>query len=192
MGASPTAATLTPSTTTARMFSKSRKVWAMRRSSMNSSPSRLPRARTGPKTKSSRNSTTIAWPVRLCGAVGRPGRGLFKGPRHQRRRPDGGPRDAAYLQPAHRQLAAPRGHLEAQVLDCSAGWRPRWTSRTLAIRSTSLCSKIRTAAFSAAKDLIFKGVEQPSGYTEPLLHRGASRRRQDAERAIKHMVNLCG
>ena len=45
---------------------------------------------------------------RLCRALDRPRRRLFQGARHQQCRADGRPRDAAHLEPAHRQLAASR------------------------------------------------------------------------------------
>jgi malate synthase len=34
----------------------------------------------------------------------------------------------------------------------------------------SMVANPQGAAFQAALDLVFKGVQQPSGYTEPLLH----------------------
>ena len=35
-------------------------------------------------------------------------------------------------------------------------------------------------AFAAARDLVFEGLTQPSGYTEPLLHRHRRRVKHDA------------
>ena len=73
--------------------------------------SRIPLAAqpTGPRpTGSGRGRQQRSGHPRLRGALDRPRRRLLQGPRHQRCRPHGGPGHVSHLQPAHRELAAPR------------------------------------------------------------------------------------
>ena len=62
---------------------------------------------------------------RLRGALDRRGRRLLQGARHPRRRADGGPCDAAHLEPAAGQLAAPRrDHRRGRARPACGGWPP--------------------------------------------------------------------
>ena len=109
---------------------------------------------------------------RLRGALGGAGDRLLEDPRHQRRRPDGRPRHAADLQPAHRQLAAA----------CRRSRGTRWSTRSkmaaVVDRQNSADPRYQpmatdfpgSPAFKAALDLVFTAEASANGYTEEVLH----------------------
>lgn len=101
---------------------------------------------------------------RLCRALGRPGRRLLQGARHQQIRPDGGPRDAVHLAQhmanwlrRHRQRSAGDGDAEAHGRRRGSPERLRLNRRPMAPDFD------QSIALLAAVDLVIKGRAQRSG-----------------------------
>ena len=118
----------------------------------------------------------------LCRALGRPGRRLLEGARHQQCRADGRPRHLPHFLAGDRQLAAAwacqQGRGDGGVRAHGRGGRRAECGRSALSADGGNFGSI---AFQAALDLALKGADQPSGYTEPLLHAARERVKEMGE-----------